>query len=172
MSPSKNIDQAIKDFILEWGQISTCWGIPKTMGQIHGLFLVSHKTLNAKEIMDRLDLSRGNVHMQIQQLLEWDLIYKIQVEEDRKEYFKAEKDMWKLFIRVIELRTKLELNPLLNLLENDVIDYDNSDESKEFEKVTKDIEAFSHRTNKMLGHLIKLDNFWALSNIARSMEKA
>ena len=171
MTSSESIEQSFKSFIQEWGQVATNWGIPKTMGQIHGLLLISPKPLNADEIMTKLDLSRGNVHMQLQQLLEWELIYKTNIKEDRKDYFIAEKDMWKLFIRVINLRKKQELQPMLHLVENTTFEPNDSEEAKEFEKVIKDIASFSQRTSKMLDALTKLDNFWALNNVARNLEK-
>lgn len=172
MTSSQNVKQSIKEFIKEWGQIATNWGIPKTMGQIHGLLLISPKAFNADEIMTKLDLSRGNVHMQLQQLLEWELVYKVNFKENRKDYFIAEKDMWKLFIRVINLRKKQELQPLLNLLEKTTFESSDSEDAKEFEKVIKDIASFSQRTSKMLDVLTNLDNFWALSSLTRNLEKS
>jgi DNA-binding transcriptional regulator GbsR (MarR family) len=172
MSSVQNIEISIKEFIQEWGQLATKWGIPKTMGQIHAMLLISPKPLNADEIMTKLDCSRGSVHTQLQQLLSWGLIYKLSLKEDRKDYFIAEKDMWRLFIKVIDLRRKLELNPMITLVEKTTFESNDSLEAKEFEKVIKDISNFGQRTSKMLEALTKIENFWALNNVARNLEKS
>ena len=170
MQTSQNIDTTIKEFVIKWGNIASNWGIPKTMGQIHGLLLVSHKPVNADEIMAKLSLSRGSVHTQLQQLLEWKMVYKTGMADDRKDYFVAEKDMWRLFLTVIDIRKKMELQPLLDLMESQPTDHQNCEGGKEFEKVLKDIAAFSNRTNQMLETLKKVDNLRILSNISRSLE--
>ena len=170
MQSGTEIQDTIKDFVCKWGNIASNWGIPKTMGQIHGLLLISHKPLNADEIIGKLELSRGNVHTQLQQLLEWKLIYKVARSEDRKDYFIAEKDMWRLFLTVVDIRKKLELQPLLELMNEQSTDHMNCEMGKEFEKVIKDISAFSNRTNQMLETLKKIDNFRILSNVSRSLE--
>jgi DNA-binding transcriptional regulator GbsR (MarR family) len=170
MQPITEIHQIIKDFVFNWGNIACNWGIPKTMGQIHGLLLVSHKPLNADEIIANLELSRGSVHTQLQQLLEWKLIYKVAKSDDRKDYFIAEKDMWKLFLTVVNIRKNMELQPLLELMNNQRTDHLNCEMGKEFEKVIKDISAFSNRANQMLETLKKVDNFRILSNVSRTLE--
>lgn len=170
MQSVTEIEICIKEFVIKWGNIASNWGIPKTMGQIHGLLLISHKALNADEIISKLDLSRGNVHTQLQQLLEWKLIYKIAKADDRKDYFIAEKDMWRLFLTVVDIRKNLELQPLLDLLEDQKTDHKNCEMGREFEKVIKDISAFSNRTNQMLETLKKIDNFRILNNVSRTLE--
>ena len=46
--------------------------------------------------MKQLEISRGNVNMNIRDLIDWGLVSRIMIPGERKEYFSAEKDMWKV----------------------------------------------------------------------------
>ena len=45
--------QAQDQFILEWGRMSSSWGINRTMAQIHALLFVTGVPLEVNEIMQR-----------------------------------------------------------------------------------------------------------------------
>ena len=66
--------------------MASSWGINKTMSQIHALLYAEGEALHADEIMSILDISRGNAN-ELQRLLDWELIHKVQFEGDRKDYF-------------------------------------------------------------------------------------
>ncbi len=46
-------------------------GINRTMAQIHALLLVSPDPLSQDDIMEQLSVSRGNVNMNIRDLIDW-----------------------------------------------------------------------------------------------------
>ena len=83
--------EAKSDLIQAWGNLGYSWGLNKVMAQIHALLMVSAKPLSADEIMDELKISRGNANMNIRALLEWNIIYRISVPGERKEYSKLKK---------------------------------------------------------------------------------
>src|SRR5579862_8835430 len=58
-------------FILEWGRMSSSWGINRTMAQIHALLFVTGESLEVNDIMDRLQISRGNASMNLRELMDW-----------------------------------------------------------------------------------------------------
>jgi DNA-binding transcriptional regulator GbsR (MarR family) len=162
-----NIDAAIDEFIVSWGNVSTNWGINKTMGQIHALLLVSVEPLCTDDIMQKLDLSRGNIHSNIQSLLEWELIYKQNADQDRKDYFVAEKDMWKLFSKVLQHRKDKELKPMMDLV-NDSRDFNPTCiKSKEFSQLLNEISMFSQRVDQMLNTVMKADSIWGLNSFIK-----
>src|SRR5581483_4147962 len=67
--------QAVLDrFVLEWGRMSSNWGINRTMAQIHALLFMSSKPLTMDEICERLAISRGNASMSLRNLMDWGVI--------------------------------------------------------------------------------------------------
>ena len=73
--------------IQTWGQLSSQWGINRTMGQIHALLMISPEALTSDQIIAELGISRGNVSMNLRSLMEWGLVHKVYVPGDRKEYY-------------------------------------------------------------------------------------
>ena len=108
--------EAQQRFIRLWGQMGSSWGIPRTMAEVHALLFVTGRPLNTDEVMEGLGISRGNASMTLRALVDWRIVYRQHVRGDRKEYFTAEQDVWKLFRRILRERKKREIDPLLDAL--------------------------------------------------------
>ena len=104
-------------FVQLWGNMASSWGINKTMSQIHALLYAESEALHTDEIMSILDISRGNANMNLRRLLDWELIHKVQFEGDRKDYFSAETDVWKIVNTIIRERQQREIAPIRNRIE-------------------------------------------------------
>jgi DNA-binding transcriptional regulator GbsR (MarR family) len=161
--------QEAKDrFIHTWGTLATQWGINRTMSQIHALLLLSPKSLNADEIMEELQISRGNVNMNLRDLMSWGLIYKQLLPGERKEYFQAEKDIWKAARQIGRERRRRELSPILETMEEIKKGIsDNSSESAEFLKVVNDIYAVAGFADNTLELVTKAEESWLTSTFMK-----
>src|SRR3979411_2560811 len=104
------LSEAKQQFISSWGAFGTHWGINRTMAQIHALLLVSPDPLSQDDIMEELSISRGNTNINIRELINWALVERVILPGERKEYFLAEKDMWKVIRLIIRERKKRELD--------------------------------------------------------------
>src|ERR1700753_4094065 len=120
--------EAKAKFIADWGRLGTNWGINRTMAQIHALLLVSPDHLSADEVMEQLEISRGNANMSLRELIHWGLVQKVIVPGERKEFFTAEKDIWKVARQIVKERKKRELDTMLpGLKELSEVDGDQRD---------------------------------------------
>lgn len=155
-------EDAKQQFILNWGVLGSQWGINRTMAQIHALLLISPQPLSADEIMAELKISRGNVNMNVRDLMDWGIVEKILKPGERKEFFAAEKDIWVVAMRIIKMRKKREVEPVLNLLEQlQQVDGDNkSEEIAQFVKTVSDIQKFANHASKGVDGLVKMDENW------------
>jgi len=102
-------------FIGLWGDMASSWGVPRTMAEIHAMLFVSGSEFNTDEIMSRLEISRGNASMTLRTLVEWGIVGRHR-RSDRRDYFWAEQDVWKLFATVLRARKRREIDPLLEAL--------------------------------------------------------
>lgn len=100
-------------FIALWGEMASRWGVPRTMAEAHALLFVHGDPLHAEAIMERLRISRGNASMTLRTLVEWGIITRHHARGDRREYFRAEQDVWKLFATVARARKRREIDPLV-----------------------------------------------------------
>jgi DNA-binding transcriptional regulator GbsR (MarR family) len=103
-------------FVTEWGAMGSMWGISRTMAQVHALLLVSPQALTTDEIMDELKISRGNAHANLRELVGWGLIRGVIRKGERKEYFEAEKDVWRMFCMIARERKRREIEPVVKVL--------------------------------------------------------
>src|SRR3712207_4865863 len=76
---SRRHQEAQERFILFWGEMASSWWINRTMAQIHALLYASEAPLDTDEIMERLQISRGNANMNLRSLTNWDLVRKTHI---------------------------------------------------------------------------------------------
>lgn len=163
------LTEAKQQFINSWGAFGTQWGINRTMAQIHALLLISPDPLTQDDVMEQLNISRGNVNMNIRDLISWSLVERIIVSGERKEYFSAEKDIWKVATQIIRERKKRELDPMLKLLDQlEHIEGDKKDkEIKQFTETMSNIKKLGSHADKMLDVMIKAEENWFTGSIIK-----
>jgi len=119
MSEKETVDPlalARDEFVAQWGAMGSAWGINRTMAQIHALLMTSDRALTTDEVMDDLKISRGNAHQNLRELVGWGLVRSVIRKGERKEYFEAEKDVWRMFCIVARERKRREIEPALKAL--------------------------------------------------------
>jgi DNA-binding transcriptional regulator GbsR (MarR family) len=109
--------EAREQFIALWGQMGSSWGIPRTMAQVHALLFVVGEPMNTDQVMEGLGISRGNASMTTRRLVDWGIVSRVHRRGDRKEYFLAEQDVWRMFRTILAQRKKREIDPLLEALD-------------------------------------------------------
>lgn len=141
-------------FIETWGNLGSQWGVNKSIAQIQALLLIAPEPLTTDAIMEELQISRGNANMSIRQLLDWGIVHKKAVAGDRKEYFVAEKDVWKWAMKIGSVRKQRELNPVLDMLRDVSAEKGGrSAEEKEFAKQVSELYAFTDQVGRMADNL-------------------
>jgi len=115
-STQAQLEAAKDEFVTQWGAMGNSWGINRTMAQIHALLMITPKPLSTDEVMEELKISRGNANMNLRDLVGWGLIRSIVRKGERKEYFEAEKDVWKIFCTVARERKRREIDPAQEVL--------------------------------------------------------
>lgn len=111
------VKEAREEFVSQWGAIGSAWGINRTMAQIHALLITSAEALSTDRIMEELQISRGNANTNLRDLVGWGLIRTVLRKGERKEYFEAEKDVWKMFCIIARERKRREISPAIEVLE-------------------------------------------------------
>ncbi len=152
-------NEAKDKFIQAWGTLAGSWGISRSMAQVHALLLISPDSLSAEEVMEDLKISRGSANMNLRDLIDWGLVFKELVPGERKEFFYAEKDIWKVAKQIINERRKREIEPILALLEElkKVEGNKNDKKHKAFIDTVGNLESVVDKADFALTRAIKLD---------------
>lgn len=163
------LTEAKQQFISSWGAFGTNWGINRTMAQIHALLLVSPDPLTQDDIMEELNISRGNTNMNIRELINWGLVERVLLTGERKEYFTAEKDIWKVVKQIVKERKKRELEPMLKLLDQlEAVEGDKRDRNvKTFVDTVSSIKKLGRQADKTLDVMIRAEESWFIGAIMK-----
>lgn len=153
--------EAKNKFIQTWGALGSQWGINKTMAQIHALLMVSNDALSMEDIMEELQISRGNASMNLRALMDWGIVYKEYKAGERREYFTSEKDLDELAIKIAKERSKREIKPALKVLkEVSSIKKDSSEEANHFINQTTKLYDFVLKADNMLEKATEFKDNW------------
>lgn len=112
----QQLKQARDEFVAQWGAMGSQWGINRTMAQIHALLMISPAPLSTDDVMEELEISRGNAHTNLKELVAWGLVRGVVKKGERRDYFECEKDVWKMFTTITRERKKREIQPALAVL--------------------------------------------------------
>ena len=166
------LTEAKQQFISSWGAFGTHWGINRTMAQIHALLLVSADPMTQDSIMEELNISRGNTNMNIRELINWGLVDRVILTGERKEFFTAEKDIWKVIRLIVKERKKRELDPMLKLLDQlEGVEGDKRDKNvKTFIETVSGIKRLGRQADKTLDMMIKADENWFVSGLIKFLK--
>ncbi len=164
------LEEGKDKFLQSWGALGSSWGINRTMAQIHALLLISPEALCAEDIMEELQISRGNANMNIRALIDWGLVYKELKTGERREFFIAEKDMWEVVKSIIIQRKKRELEPMLKVLDEIATVKPDSEAAEDFISIIREIKLFSSKADSTLDSLIKADSNWFVGTFMKMIK--
>jgi HTH-type transcriptional regulator, glycine betaine synthesis regulator len=103
-------------FIRRWGEMGQTWGINRTMAEIHALLYICGTPLCTDDVMDRLNISRGNASMSLRALCDWGIIRRLHKRGERREYFESLTDVWEIFSIIAAERKRREMDPVLETI--------------------------------------------------------
>jgi DNA-binding transcriptional regulator GbsR (MarR family) len=153
--------EAKNKFVQTWGALGSQWGINKTMAQIHALLMVSNKPISMEDIMEELQISRGNASMNLRALMDWGIVYKEYKAGERREFFTSEKDFDELAVKIAKERSKREIKPALKVLkEVSQVKLNANEEEKHFTDQTTKLYDFVLKADNMLEKATEFKENW------------
>ncbi len=164
------LEESKEKFIQTWGTFAVNWGVNRTMAQIHALLLTSSEPISTDQVMEKLQISRGNANMNLRALIDWGIVKRELIKGDRKEYFVADKDVWYLFKQVTKEKRKREIEPVIDFLRGLQTIDDDSDEAKEFGKLMSEFTSVSTKISNIMDVAVKSDEHWLLGKITNLMK--
>ncbi|RYG28145.1 MarR family transcriptional regulator [bacterium] len=137
-----NVERAQDLFVLEWGRMSSSWGINRTMAQIHALLFITGTPLDVNDIMDRLQISRGNASMNLRELMDWGIVRRHRQPGDRKDVYVSESDPYQMFLRVVRERKRREIDPTADAIREVMTKLPESDRDPESVSLRRRLQGF------------------------------
>jgi DNA-binding transcriptional regulator GbsR (MarR family) len=105
---------AVSDVI---GRLIEFWGFKRNMGRVWTVLYLSLEPLSAEELRVALQLSSGAVSMTLSELARWGVVRKVWIQGERKDFYAAEVQLWRMISRVFNEREKSEVIAAIDAFE-------------------------------------------------------
>lgn len=99
------------------GDVIEHWGFRKALGRVWTVLYLDTEPLPAAELAERLAMSAGAVSMALTELQRWGVVRRVWKPGERKEYFEAETDFWKMISKVVSERERFLADSVRTRLE-------------------------------------------------------
>jgi DNA-binding transcriptional regulator GbsR (MarR family) len=113
------------------GRLMELWGFKRNMGRVWTVLYLAGNPLTAKQLRDRLQLSSGAVSMTLNELSRWGVVRKIWVQGDRRDFYEAEANVWKMISRVMRERERTEIVQAIEAFEDALVALDRQAEQEQ-----------------------------------------
>lgn len=98
------------------GRLARFFGFSEVMGRLYGTLLLSPEAMSLDDLAERLEISKGSVSMNMRALERWGMAEEVWVRGERKKYYEAETDLWKVIRNVLNGRERREVQVALQVL--------------------------------------------------------
>jgi DNA-binding transcriptional regulator GbsR (MarR family) len=147
----------VRAFVEHWGMMARAWGINATMGELFALLYITGTDWTAEELRLHLRVSRGSVSMNLRELINWGVVHKMHRRGERREFYRAEADVWTLFRRILTERKRRELDPTLRLLEQTARQIEGRPDLGTMRQRALALHQFFSRIDGLASRLIRLE---------------
>jgi DNA-binding transcriptional regulator GbsR (MarR family) len=160
---------AREEFIQGMSRISSFWGFPRAMGAIYGAVYLSPTPLSLDEIVEQVGVTKGAVSTHVRSLERLGMVHKQIKLGDRRDYYEAEEDFWKVIKGVLRERERQEFDLALRTVNNSLERVDQaavepSDEGGDpelahfYKQRMENMQRFFNSLDNIVATLLALDN--------------
>jgi DNA-binding transcriptional regulator GbsR (MarR family) len=111
------LTRATDALIQAFGRQSAFWGLGRTAGEMYAVLYLSDRPLPLEELALRLRVTKGNISIAIRPLEQLGMVRRSWQPGDRRVFFAAEPDFWKIAHAVLAQRQKPEFDQTFALVE-------------------------------------------------------
>ena len=171
MSESR-LTEAHNHFVQGMSRISNFWGFPKAMGAIY----LSPTPLSLDEIVEQVGVSKGAVSTNVRHLERLNMVHRQLQVGDRKDYYTAETDFWKMIKSILSQREQQEFDKAINTVSESLDMAAESDENPELSAFYQDrmmaMQSFFKTLDSLFSAFLALEGLVSLSSVRSMLEKA
>ena len=151
-------------FIENLSRISEFWGYPRAMGALYGALYLSPTPLSLDDLIPIVGVTKGAISTNVRALEQLGMVHKHVRSGDRKDYYQADIDFWKIAKTILERRQKPEFDKALrevSLTLQDVRSRVHSGTEAElaefYEERLSAMESFFHTVDGIVAMLLQVE---------------
>lgn len=152
------LDRTTANLVEGLGQLVSCWGFNKTIGWIYGLLYIRQDPMSLDDIAFHLAVSKGNVSINIREAERLGMVRKVWIKGDRKDFYEAEPNLWRIVRRATRERQKKEFDFALDVINQSLALLDSDGGQKSFAaKRLQAMSSFLKSINSLVNGLLALE---------------
>ncbi len=163
-----DLKAAREHFIHGMSRIAGFWGFPRAMGAIYGAIYLSPEPATLDWLVEQVGLSKGAVSTNVRSLERLRMIHKHLKVGDRKDYYTAETDFWKIIRGVLRERENVEFDHALRSVTESLAMVTAQDKKQSdpelgafYAERLKHMESFFHNLDGIVATFLALDDLRA-----------
>ena len=164
---NSTLSTASENFVQGLSRISQFWGFPKAMGAIFAVLYLSPTPLSLDELVEQVNVTKGAISTNVRTLERLGMVHQHIVIGERKDYYLAETNFWKIVKTVLREREKSEFDHALRSVDeslemiNPPLNQPASPEEAElarfYQQRLQNIQAFFHTVDNLVATFLALD---------------
>ena len=163
---NESLATAKENFIQSMSRVSSFWGFPKALGAIFGATYLSPAPITLDELVEQAGVSKGAVSTHVRRLERLGLIHKHVEFGDRKDYYVAETDFWKVVRGLLREREKGEFDRALRMVDESLAMVDTAvadsptpdDTATFYRERMQGMQGFFRSLDSLVAMVVALDN--------------
>lgn len=111
--------RAVHDSMLDGlGQLADYFGFSKVLGQLYGTLMLSATPLSLDDMVERLDISKASVSMNMRSLEHMGMVRQVWVRGGggRRKYYEAETDYWQIISSLLNGREMRDVERAIHVM--------------------------------------------------------
>ena len=105
-----DLNEARGEMIGNLSRISEFWGYPRAMGGLYAVLYLSPGPVSLDDLVPLVGVTKGAISTNIRALEQLGMVHRRLRAGDRKDYYEADTDFWKIVKTVLERRQKPEFD--------------------------------------------------------------
>lgn len=93
---NSKLDKVTDGFVETIGQLGASFGLNRVAAQLYALLFVNNEPLSLDDMVEKLGVSKGNISVNVRELEKWGAARKVWVKGNRKDFYVAELDIFKV----------------------------------------------------------------------------
>ncbi|MBU2601124.1 MAG: hypothetical protein KKA32_03020 [Actinobacteria bacterium] len=114
LTASPDLESVRRDFIEGMSRVAAFWGLPKAMGAIYGALYLSPEPLSLDDLVAYVGVTKGAVSTNVRHLARLGMVREEVRLGERRDFYSAEGDFWKVVKGVLREREKAEFDRALS----------------------------------------------------------
>ncbi len=160
------LQQAREHTIQGLSVISQFWGFSKGMGAIYGAIYLSPDPLSLDDLVKQVGITKGAVSTNLRQLARLGLVHKQTAIGDRRDFYQAETDFWKVVRGILQERRKSEFDRALHTVSESLamvegagpLDPQDRSKARFYQQRLRRLADFFRRLDTLVGAVLALED--------------